>query len=159
MAIKHICFFSSAYPQNGLGGFTFVRELICHIADMGIECSVIAPQSVSKRIVKNIKLRKTKWLDITDKGNVITVYQPRMLTFGYAKVFDFQISTFMTALAIERCYRKNKVNADAIYSHFWPKGIVAGKIAQQDKIPFFVASGESKIIVDGLYQKKTRDKF
>ena len=44
MDIKQICFIVPNYPIEGEQVYTFVKQIISAIADLGIGCTVIAPQ-------------------------------------------------------------------------------------------------------------------
>lgn len=57
MKIKQICFIVPNYPFDGEPVYTFVKQLICAVADLGIECLVIAPQSLTKRLIRKRKKR------------------------------------------------------------------------------------------------------
>ena len=152
--IKHICFIVPNYPTDEEPVYTFVRQLICAIADLGIKCSVIAPVSISNILIRGTKNRKYYWRDFTEIGNTIDIYQPKMLTFSNIKIFGTNVSSFIRQKTILRTFKKIKINPDVLYGHFWGSGVIAGIIGERYNIPVFVATGESKINIHHKYSQK-----
>lgn len=152
--IKHICFITPNYPTNEEPVYTFVRELICAIADMGVKCSVIAPVSITKTFIRKTKKRESFWHDITEKGNKINIYQPRMVSFSNIRLFGLSVSGFIRQVTILKTYEKIKIKPDVLYGHFWANGLIAGIIGEKNNIPVFVATGESKINIQHIYPKR-----
>jgi len=151
MKIEDICFISGGYPKDDDPQYIFLAELVKKIADSGIACTVIAPQSITNSILKKQKLRPFKWMDVTTKGNVITIYQPRVVSFSSLKIMGWSISAIISKRAIVRTFRKIMPQTDILYAHFWDNGVIAGEIANQYNLPFVVATGESKIWVHNLF--------
>ena len=56
MNLKHICFIVPGYPTDEEPVYTFVKQLVCSVADLGIKCSVIAPQSITNTFLGGKKL-------------------------------------------------------------------------------------------------------
>lgn len=152
--IKHICFIVPSYPTKNDPVYTFVKELICSIADQGVKCSVIAPQSITNYIVKKKRKRPYFWRDYTDKNNKIDIFQPIHAPFLNINLFGLNVSGFLTEKVIEKTFIKEEIKPDILYAHFWHSGVIAGGIGMKQDIPTFVATGESKIWVDSLYSKK-----
>ena len=93
--------------------------------------------------------------DKNKKGNQITIYQPKFCTMSNLRLFFCNLTTLLRDEAIQKCFRKNKIAADALYARFWDCGIVAAKLAKKNAINnVFVDSGESKIRVFQRYKKK-----
>ena len=151
---KHICFIVPGYSYNGSATFTFVTELVHQIADSGIKCTVIAPQSLSKRIIRKSKKRPKKWQDKTNANNVIDVYQPYTISFSNLRVLKYSLSSVISDWVIKRKFKKLKLDPDLLYAHFWHSGVTAGEIGKKNNIPYFVATGESRIWVNKLYPSK-----
>jgi len=156
--IKHICFLVPNYPTEKDPIYTFVRELICEIADTEIKCSVIAPQSITNFFVKKWRKRPFKWDDITKKNNIVEIYQPISANFLKLNIFGNKLSALLTEYAMKRAFNKLIEKPDILYAHFWHTGVVAGSISNKNNIPFFVATGESKIWVNKLYKNKKINK-
>ncbi len=154
MAINHICFICPDYPTYDDPVFTFIRQLVCEVSDMGIKCSVIAPQSITKAIIRKKKRRPFFWQDISEENNKIDIYQPSYFSFSNTKIFGISLSSVFAQKAIIKSFDKINIKPDILYAHFWHSGIPASIIGREYNIPVFVASGESKICVNDLYKNK-----
>lgn len=140
----HICFVVEGYPFKNDSSMPFVRELIHQLALNGIDCSVIAPQSITKMLKKHVPYRPTKWVDEIDKSHRIIVYQPRYISFSN---HFLGVEDALRVCAIRRAGRNlnKKKGIDALYCHFWHMGALAC-MAVPD-IPIYVACGESRISI------------
>lgn len=157
--VKRVCFIVSGYPTRENPEYAFIRPVVAGLADQGIDCTVIAPQSVMKSFVRNKSIRPTEWNDVTENGNTIKIFQPKYISFSNIKIGNIHLSTLCRDYAIITAYEKLRIKSDVLYAHFWDCGIVAAKIAQKNKIPLIVASGESVIRVFNYYSKKYVDKY
>lgn len=157
--IKSVCFIANGYPTKDDPVYAFIKPIANTMADMGIMCTVIAPQSVSSSIKNKKKLRPKKWLDKSDNGNTITIIQPKYFSFSGLKVKGINLSVASRDRAIINVFNKEKIKPDAIYAHFWDCGIAAAKMLEKTDIPLFVVSGESKIRVYDYYPKYVIDRF
>ena len=146
---EHICIISPGYPTEGNPYYTFVDQLVCALADMGIRCTVIAPQSATKILLKRAPKNPKKWVKLTKHGNEVNIYQPLMYTISDIRVFNYDIGETFFELTFEKAVRpvfnslQDKPNI--LYGHFWNCGIIAAKIAYENKLPAFVATGECDI--------------
>ncbi len=152
MILNHICFIVPGYPIEGEPVYTFVRQLICSIADLGIKCSVIVPQSITKRWVRRKKKRPYFWQDITENNNKVDIYQPEYVSFSNAKVFGTCITSVLSQRAVVRAFHRINIQPDVLYAHFWHSGVTAAIIGKQYNLPVFIATGESRIRVNDLYR-------
>lgn len=158
MQKKHICFIVPNYPTENDPVYTFVRQLIVSIAELGYQCSVIAPQSLTRALIKKKSARPLFWQDHIKAGVKVDVYQPQILSFSNIRVFGRNISAYLAQKAAIRIFSQIVPRPDIIYAHFWHSGVTAGMISKTYKIPFFVATGESKIWVESLFPRKTINK-
>lgn len=156
--IKRICFIVPGYPTKNDSSFQFVGELIRTIADTGALCTVIAPQSIMKRVVRKGKFRSRYWIDYTTDGHQIEVYQPYSLSFSNIKVGEYSLSGLCSKRAIVKQFKTIDKQFDVLYAHFWGSGIVAGELANMCNTPFVVATGESSILVNQSYPKQYIEK-
>lgn len=148
----HICFVASSFPRGKEAVYTFVKGYVDAIADMGIQCSVIAPQSVTKVLVGHARMRPKRWHYFTAEGNKVDVYQPRYITLS--NHFAKKRMRHM-AKVIRKAYHALDKPVDAFYAHFWVMGIVTSQIAG-DK-PVFVTCGEGeggKIQVEQFFDRQ-----
>lgn len=155
MKINHICFIVPDYPMKGEQVYTFVKQLVEAIADMGVKCTVIASQSFTKKIIRGRDKRPFYWQDITPNGNLIDIYQPITITFSNFRIFGRSISAYISKKTKENAYKKLNIKPDVLYAHFWHSGVTAGVIGERYNLPVFVATGESRIGVHELFSEKT----
>ena len=157
--MKKICIITNGYPTKEDPIYAFIQPLVREMADTGCSCTVIAPQSLSKRVMSRKKKRPYRWEDTTEHGNKVVVYQPTYVSFSNFRICGANISTILRDASIERCFRKEKMSPDVLYAHFWDCGIEAGKLSGICGAPVFVATGESKIRVQNYYSNKTIDRY
>lgn len=147
---KSICIFTARYPTKDNPESAYVRPFACAMADNGIDVSVMCVQSITHAMVSKVKMRPERWEDKTENGNSITIYQPRNISLSNrAAAFN----RYTTNRAIRKCIKKYNINPDVIYAYFWHLA-VQGYVAFPEK-PIFVATGESKIWVDDVWDRKT----
>lgn len=123
----------------------FFRSLIYKIADLGVECHVLAPVSRMK-YKKSVEKIPEVLTEYTECGSAVKVYHPRTLSFSAKKIGNWN-TMFLTEKYVEyeaiREYKKIGINFDCVYGHFFlGGGLVAAKIAQRYNIPAFIAYGE-----------------
>ena len=160
MRIKKICVITNGYPTKDDPTYAFIRPVVEGFADHGVECSVIAPQSVTDSILKGKRCRPKKWIDTTKCGNQITIFQPKFLSLSNVRIFGIHLSTLLRDLAIQKCFKKNKISVDMLYGHFWDCGIAAAKLANKYRTNnVFVATGESEIRVFQRYKKNAVNRY
>ena len=160
MKTNKICIITNGYPTKDDPSYAFIRPVVEGIADHGVECAVIAPQSVTGSVLKRKRSRPQMWVDTTKGGNRITIYQPKFLTLSNVRIFGFHLSTLLRDFAIQKCFKKNKIAADILYGHFWDCGIAAAKLAEKNTIDnVFVATGESEIRVFQRYKKNVVNRY
>ena len=139
--IKKICVIADGYPSQNRIVNTFVEELIINFSKFGVECIVIAPQSITKSIKWKYKLNK---LFRYEKN--IAVYSPYCITIPSKTTFFSKLNYFSFKIAVKHVFNKLYKNNtfDAIYSHFlFPAGMAASFLSKKYNIPSFVAYGES----------------
>lgn len=136
-----ICFISSDYPEPNRPVYTFVKSLVDALADRGNECIVIAPFSITRN--KRFHLQNEEYY--TSNGNIVKVYRPNVFTLSNFNFFNFRPSSFFIRKAINRALNHLEKKPDVIYGHFWGNALYGYKYSKKNKIPLFVATGESVI--------------
>ena len=123
----------------------FFQNLIFALADMGVDCTVISPVSVTQYRwkIKNIpQMAKQK----TPNGNEVTVYYPRYISASAKKIGSFDtihISEYDFQNAALRIAKRFNKKFDFVYGHFFLKGgLAAIKVGRMLNLPTFVAYGE-----------------
>lgn len=138
----HILVCSPGWPTSKTIDFVFVEQLCQALSDAGHKITVIAPQSVTKCVVRHIPLAKRHYRYHTKRGNVIEVFRPYTISFGNLGVKLFGNSG---ERAIKRAFRRVKQKPDVCYGHFWQSIFALLPLAQKAGIPLFGASGEENI--------------
>lgn len=155
MELRELCVISQKYPTKEDPVFVFVRETVAAIADQGIHCTVIVPQNILK------KKRPEYWVDRTDAGAEIDVYQPCCVQSETLSKYFEGFNHIQRVRAIGRCVekiqRERNIRFDVLYGHFWDSGIFAATIGKKMRIPAIVVSGESRIRL-GNYLRKMHSK-
>lgn len=146
---RRICFITEGYPDEGRPIYTFVKNIVDALADIGNECTVISPFSINgyKTFHKQIETYTTA------NGNIVKVYRPNILTFSNWDFMGFKPSVYMFEKAVNRVLKKLEQKPDVIYGHFWRNAITAYRYAHKNNIPLFVATGESIINLNDLSGK------
>lgn len=157
--MKKICIIVNGYPTKDDPIYAFIQPVAREMADSGISCTVIAPQSVSKMAVAKKAKRPYRWIDKTEKGNEVVVYQPEYVSVSNVSILGYSISTILRDASIKKCFFREKMTPDALYAHFWDCGIAACKLAEKTKTPVFVATGESEIRVQKYYPSKYIERY
>ena len=84
-----ICFVFEGYPTNDDPFEPFVREIVFQLSMLGVQCSVIAPQSVMRGL-KMHKFRPLKWTEKDEKGNIISANYSKIIgPRGFAGCANF----------------------------------------------------------------------
>ncbi|MBP5427239.1 MAG: glycosyltransferase family 4 protein [Clostridiales bacterium] len=138
----HICVVSPSFPTSKTIDFIFVEQLCRAFADNGHKVSVIAPQSVTKCIVRHIPIVKRHSTIVTNKGNLIDLYRPYYLSIGNSSSKLFK-NSFNRSVA--RAFNSINDKPDVCYGHFWKSIFSIYPIAKKYNIPLSGASGEEDV--------------
>lgn len=139
--VKHIVVFSEQYPTTSDPVYAFVGQLVNAFAKLNVSVSVIAPQSLTKWLLRGVPLHE-RYREVEISNNKISIYQPYYISLGN---FFKSINRFLFSFAAEYAFKKIKNKPDVCYGHFWRCAYGAYDIAKKNNLPLFVASGESKI--------------
>jgi teichuronic acid biosynthesis glycosyltransferase TuaC len=151
----NICIVSPDYPTKKRAVFTFVLPLVEEMVNSGVNCTVIAPFSITNSFIRRYSYEKKYELATTNEGNKYEVYRPRYISFSRLKIFGFSLSTYFHRQAIERALEKIK-RPDVIYAHFWNSAVESYKYAAKFDLPLFVAAGEEYLPELELSAKKVK---
>ena len=145
------CFVAGNYPTKERQVHVFLENVVTRLVDRGEICHVIAPQSYVAYYIKK-GIRRPKVAEYTtEQGNKYWVYSPLYMVlpkikFGSYSLYDLQKWFFYRAL--KKTYKKNKIHADVIYSHFVQVGVAGVKLAKELGIHSFIANGEADTIAE-----------
>ncbi|MCL4640020.1 MAG: glycosyltransferase family 4 protein [Pseudosphingobacterium sp.] len=159
--MNSICFICNRYPHVLTPTrHVFVQKLVWALADMGVECTVIAPVPVNQYL-SSYKTQPYHAIEKSPKGNDIKLYFPQYITYGQKKIFGFGTSRLTTNAfhkVVRKVWVKEKVDVDVVYGHFLvPAGITAARIGREFKRPAFAAYGEATprdLVVYGISRLK-----
>lgn len=145
--MKSICIITNKYPTKyNTSASVFVQQLVCGLADQGINCTVICPIPININVIQGIKL-PFKTIEITSKGTKVDVFFPKYIGFGQQdlKIMNTASLTLETFIcAVKKVMKIMKEKPDILYGHFiTPAGIAAVRIGKEYGIPSFIAYGES----------------
>ncbi len=151
--IKKLCVITDRYPTNEYPMNTFLDQLVCQFADMGIECTVVAPYSrILDRKKHNTYHPEAHYIKTTDKGSKISVYCPSIFALTGRKIGPVNFARVYQSLynrAARRIVQTLKGNFDAFYGHFiTPAGFSAAELGRLYHKPSFIAYGECFIDQD-----------
>ena len=149
--IKSICVASSDYPTPSDPVCPFVEQIVNAFSRKGIEVTVIAPQSITKFLIRGGELHPLKRMISCPNGGRITVLQPYVFSFGNR--FS-RINSYLRDVTIFYSLKRNKINTDIYYGHFWHHAYSLFRYAKKKDKPLFVVSGESHICLHELHTIK-----
>lgn len=162
--LKNICFIADGYPSEYFVKNAFVETLVNSMADLGVNCTVIAPQSLSHVLLGRENRLPYRQVRRTPVGNEITVITPKYYSVSTKKLGLVNTASLTLAnskRAVERAFVKllRSEKFDAIYGHFiFESGIIANYLGKKYHIPAFFAYGENTTYtIDRLGEKKTRE--
>ena len=109
--ISKICFIVDAYPSEHRVANAFVEALVNQMVDLGIECCVIFPQSVSKAIKLNTQILPSEYKRKTPAGNFVTVFCPKYISYSSTKILGVN-TAFLTKASFQRAAERvfKKIN-------------------------------------------------
>ncbi len=154
-----ICIVSQEYPTKNNPTFIFVQQLCIALANHGIKISVIAPQSISKSLIRKKSIEPKFSVYSIEQDNSIEIYRPYIISFGNIKGILGKISKSIFYYAVNRTFNNLKSKPDICYGHFWHNAYAIFKSAYKNNIPLFVATGESEIEFHKNYSAKKLNKF
>lgn len=151
--VKSIVLIADDYPCEGHQSFVFVEQLVNAMVDLGVDVSVIAPQSITRSIVRGVKRFPKLSIVTTVEGNNYKVYRPYFISVGnYLK----KIQPLLQKIRNKSILNIVKNDTfDAIYCHFWHNALPVYKYALKNKTPLFVACGEGDDAMEDLHSRLT----
>lgn len=121
----------------------FLFNLVQQFIRLGIECTVIRPVSLTKRIIKGTALPPKVETTQTPFGD-ITVFSPRFISFGDATNLTASMSYHSKERAVLRKFAQLDTSFDILYAHFFTSGRTAKTVHDLYGIPVVSAHGESQ---------------
>lgn len=142
---KQLLFLLDWYPTQTNNGCIFAKHLICAIADMGYDCTVIAPRIVGRNLLQATDRVPYRAEDTTAGGNVIRIYRPHYLHLSSRKQ-TMKLSMDNHYRSVLRTIRREKLRPDLVYGHFiYQCGLTAARVGEKLGIPAYCACGENSL--------------
>ena len=147
----NICIVSENYPADGHPFYAFVENLCVNITKQGHNVTVIAPQSLTKILIRGVK--KLQYKSVA-KG--VTIIRPIYITVGrFSVLFNY----FTFRLAVGRVFLDIYKKIDVCYGHFWHSAYSIYPFTKKYNIPLFVATGECEIELHKYIRRGKLEKF
>ena len=146
----NIIIVSDDFPEKGHQAYTFVEQLVVAFCDLKVNVKVIAPQSITKCILRGKKRLPVYKVFQTKTGGSYAVYRPFYFSAGSTGRFR-QLYFNNLRKAVEKVLRKIGLqNVDVLYGHFWHNANTLVNYSNKYKKPLFVACGEADNAIDEL---------
>ncbi len=151
--LKSIAIISDDYPSEGRMVFVFVQQLAEALVDLGVEVSIIAPQSIVRSLLRGVKLLPKQKTYKTRNNNEYEVYRPYSLSFSNGNRALYRLATSFNQKRVNKCLRD--IDPQIVYGHFWHNARKGMDYASINNKPLFVACGEGDDALDNWASKLT----
>lgn len=152
-----ILFVVDGYPAPGLPYSAFIGVLCEELLRQGHNINVIAPQSITRHVVRKVPLAPKYAVAKTFGDKSIKVYRPYVITFGNGILK--RLGLWLTKAVVQFEANRKEINPDICYAHFWYSAYNILGWASSKKKPLFVATGEDKIEIQNYIAPKTINKL
>lgn len=149
--VNYICVYCDKYPTSTDPVYHFVEQLMNEMSKLGVQITVIAPQSLTKHYFRHTELHP-EYREENVGGATIKIYQPAIITFGNHFI---KLGEWIESRAIKRVLKKLDIKPDICYGHFWHCAYKLYPFAVENNIPLVVASGECSITLQLFHPVKT----
>ena len=141
---------SQHYPVEGDPIFVFSQQITEAMATYhGVECVVISPQSVTRKLVHHKKIRKSIEKQVLDNGNTITILSFPYFTFSESgNGLLTKLSDRSRRHALKKCIKKANLSKDDFcYAMFWHMGKLFDETLKELNVDtnLIVESSESEL--------------
>lgn len=155
----HLCLLADGFPSKHSASFVFVEQLVNALVDLGVKVDVIAPQSITKNII-----RKQPFLPFceerkTPSGNSYSLHRPKFISAGNLKLLDPTVKFLRNKAISKAISRIGYANIDAFYGHFWHNAYALKHKAKKYSKPLFVACGEGDNALEDLVASLTQNQL
>lgn len=152
-----ICVVSPSYPTQGPNKYPFVENLCNAWADMGHQITVITPVRKLNRLAKGSEKYEYKQVSYQSEKGSVTVLTPEYITIGKFPLIGERFNNCSIRRCIEKTIRKNNIQTDVFYAHFWRCGLYVYESARRRQVPLYVATGESQIKIPTITDSYKRE--
>ena len=142
----HICVVSPDYPTSSTIDFVFVDQLCRALALKGVEVTVIAPQTLTKCLVRHIPVARGKKRIYVSSNAFFTLIRPKYISLGTHGVgFLKNHNENAYTKSVRRGFERIKKPVDVCYGHFWSSVKAIYPVAKEKGIPLIASSGEEQV--------------
>lgn len=146
--IKKICIVAEHYPTPEEPMFPFVQQLAFSLSKEGIECHIIAPQSVSRNLIRHQRMKPTHTVEVSPDGFAVYVYRPFFVSVSnFPNKYLQHLEDLMLGRVVWGRIDKIK-GVDAIYCYFWHVALTVALQKGKRAIPIFVQASECNLTID-----------
>ena len=151
----HICVVAPDYPTKKTIDFVFVDQLCRALALKGQTVSVVAPQTLTKCLLRHVPVALGKQRITLGDGKYFTLIRPKYFSVGNAGGILKRHNGKAFRKAVARGFKRVEGKVDVIYGHFWQSVSAAMPIAKAHNLPLVASSGEELVSKKRLgYTKK-----
>lgn len=142
---KQILFILDWYPTKTNNGCVFAKHLIHAIADMGYDCTVVAPRPIHGGTFQKANQVPYRREELTARGSRIRIFMPHFLHLTSRKQ-TMGLSMDNHFRAVMHVIRKEKLNPGLVYGHFiYQCGLTAARVGEKLGVPAYCACGENSL--------------
>lgn len=146
----HICVISPDYPTSKTIDFVFVDQLCRALAARGETVTVIAPQTLTKCVVRHVPIAEKRTTISFMGGGCLTILRPKYFSVGTFGGILQRMTKDGYKNAVARASKTMKKKPDVMYGHFWQSVKAAYPIAKAYGIPLFASSGEERVFQERI---------
>lgn len=136
---------SPSYPTSKTIDFVFVDQLCRALARKGVSVTVIAPQTLTKCLLRRIPVAKNCEKIYVEDNNFFTVFRPKYFSVGNVGGFLKHHNENAFNRAVKRAFNRSRCEFNACYGHFWQSVKALYPLAKAHNIPLFASSGEETV--------------
>jgi len=151
---KTITVITSNYPAPGHAANVFVQQLVHAFIELGVDITVIAPQSIVHSIKHLKKLVPRHSKCVTETGIAYEVYRPYTISAGGK---DIRFVKYFNKKVISKLVKN--IQSDILYCHFWSSTHHVYDYALANKLPLFVACGEGDDALENMVETMPKEKI
>lgn len=141
----HICVVAPDYPTKKTIDFVFVDQLCRALVLKGLTISVVAPQTLTKCLLRHVPVVPGKQRITLGDGKCLTLIRPKYFSVGNAGGILKRHNGKAYRKAVARGFKRVDGKVDVIYGHFWQAVSAAMPIAKAHNLPLVASSGEEFI--------------
>ena len=140
------------FPTERTIDYVFVLELCKQFAEIGIQVVVVAPQSISKILLRGVPVSRRVYQMHLAHNKSIKVYRPFYLSLGKGRLAG-RLTKFSFRHSVRNVCTRLLIKPDICYGHFLDSAYALLSYARDNGLPLFCSSGEDEI----TFHKEEKD--